>query len=67
VNILRVLGLFDKYFLILMVIQGLILIFDSKIFLKSNMIGIAKKAKSIAISIMILGITLHLITIYISE
>ena len=63
---MRVLGLFDKYFLVLIIIQGLILILDSKVFLKWNMNDIAVKAKTIAITTMIFGIVLHLITIYIA-
>ncbi|MTK12609.1 MAG: hypothetical protein F8N39_11140 [Clostridiaceae bacterium] len=63
---MRVLGLYDKYFLALMIIQGFILIIDSKNFLKWNMKDTARKAKSIGISIIIIGIMLYLVTMYIA-
>lgn len=63
---MRVLGLFDKYFLALMIIQGFILIMDSKGFFKWNMKDSGRKAKSIGIGIIIIGIVMYLITTYIA-
>lgn len=63
---MRILGLYDKYFLTLMIIQGFILIIDSKNFFKWNMRDTARKAKSIGIGIIIIGIMLYLVTMYIA-
>lgn len=61
---MRLLGLFDKYFLILMIIQGLILLTDSKGFLKWGMKATAKKSRIIGIGLIIISIILNLITRY---
>lgn len=61
---MRLLGLFDRYFLLLMIIQGLILVVDSKGFSRWDMKDTSKKSRTIGIGIIIVSIVLHLITIY---
>ena len=61
---MRILGLFDKYFLILMIIQGLILIIDSKGFSNWDMKNISRKSKSIGIGIIVIAFVLYLISTY---
>lgn len=61
---MRLLGLFDRYFLLLMIIQGLILFVDSKGFSRWDMKDTSKKSRAIGIGIIIVSIVLHLITIY---
>ncbi|MBV7272370.1 hypothetical protein JMF89_01635 [Clostridiaceae bacterium UIB06] len=61
---MRILELFDKYFLILMIIQGLILIIDSKGFSSWNMKDTSRKSKSMGIGIIIIAVVLYLVTMY---
>lgn len=61
---MRIFGLFDKYFLILMIIQGLVLIIDSKGFSSWNMKDTSRKSKSIGIAIIVVAVILYLITAY---
>ncbi|WP_349305989.1 CLC_0170 family protein [Clostridium swellfunianum] len=54
-----IIGLFTKYFLILMVVQGIIVGFiDVSYFKKSNMGDTAKKARILGIGSIILGVGL---------
>ncbi len=62
---MKIIGLFNKYFVILMVIQGLVLIFvDSKSFNKANMRDIGAKAKFIGIGSIIISISLYFISTF---
>lgn len=57
-----IIGLFTKYFLLLMVIQGFIVgVFDAKAFYKNNMKETAIKARFIGIGYLVIGIVLFLI------
>lgn len=57
-----IVGLFTKYFLLLMVIQGLIVgIADAKAFYKNNMKETAIKARFLGIGYIVLGIALFLL------
>ena len=59
---MKILGLFDKYFLLLMLIQGLIVIvIDSKYYLKNGNEKLSKKARyfggcTIGISIVLFAV-----------
>jgi len=62
---MRILGLFSKYFLMLMVIQGFVLIFiDSKSFKKACMQKTANKAKIIGTGSILISFVLYLLGIY---
>lgn len=62
---MRLLRLFDKYFLILMLIQAFVLIFiDSRIFKTSNLGDEAKKSKLIGVGAIVISIMLYIITEY---
>ncbi len=55
-----VIGLFTKYFLILMIVQGIIVGFiDASGFDRNNMKDTAKKARVLGIGSIILGIALY--------
>lgn len=55
-----VIGLFSKYFLILMVIQGIIVGFiDAAGFKRSGMMDTAKKARALGIGSIVLGVVLY--------
>jgi hypothetical protein len=57
-----IIGLFTKYFLLLMIIQGLMVgIVDAKAFYKNNMKETAIKARFIGIGYTVLGIVLFLL------
>jgi len=57
-----IVGLFTKYFLILMLVQGYIVgILDAKSFYKNNMKKTAIKARFLGIGFMALGIVLFLL------
>jgi hypothetical protein len=59
----RVFGLFDKYFLILMIIQGMILTFyDGGIFKRKDENQSMKQARSIGVSAIILSIALYIVS-----
>jgi hypothetical protein len=56
----QIIGLFSKYFLILMLIQGFIAGFiDASFFKRSNMMDAAKKARILGISSIVLGVILY--------
>lgn len=64
---MRVLGLVTKYFLMLMVIEGVVVAFiDSKNFKKANMKSAAHKARRIGILTMIFSVILYLLQMYIA-
>lgn len=57
-----IVGLFTKYFLILMVIQGYIVgIVDAKSFYKNNMKETAIKARALGIGFIFLGVGLFIL------
>lgn len=63
---MRVLELFDKYFLILMIIQGGILSFiDSRGFKESNLGKLSRKSKLIGIVAILISIVFYLSTNFI--
>lgn len=67
VNSVRILGLVSKYFVILMVIQGLMLVFiDSRSFKRANMKRAAEDAKVIGLVSIISSIVLYVLAIYIA-
>jgi hypothetical protein len=56
---MRILGLFSKYFILLMLIEGLIVtVIDSKYYLKNGMDKMSKKAKHIGMITIVLSIVL---------
>lgn len=60
---MRIFGLFDKYFLILMIIQSLILIFyDGAIFRRKDEKQSMMQARSIGIPVIILSIALYILS-----
>ncbi|WP_190285296.1 CLC_0170 family protein [Clostridium sp. JN-1] len=60
---MRILGLFDKYFLILMLIQGSVLSsIDYAKFKKLNKNKLAMKSRLIGIVVILISIILYLIT-----
>lgn len=62
---MRILGLFSKYFLILMVIQGFVLTcIDSKSFKNACMHKTATKAKIIGMGTIAISFILYLLAIY---
>lgn len=62
---MRLINIFDKYFLILMIIQGSILaFFDSKNFSKRNLRDIGKRAKIMGISSILISFLLYLISVF---
>lgn len=59
---MRILGLFDIYFLTMMVIQGtVVLIVDSKNFKKSGMVIVSKKAHTLGWIAIIIAIILFIL------
>lgn len=59
-----IIGLFTKYFLILMVVQGIIVGFiDASGFKRNNMKDTARKARIIGIGSIVLGIGLYFLQI----
>ncbi|MFD3158285.1 CLC_0170 family protein [Haloimpatiens sp. FM7330] len=61
-GIKNILDLFDKYFLILMIVQGLVTrIYDYNNFKKNNVISGAKKARVFGDTIIILAICLYIL------
>ena len=57
-----ILGLFDKYFLLIMVVQGLIVAFyDHKSFKKAQLYNTAKKARIIGLAFVIVWLILYVI------
>ncbi|KZL90058.1 hypothetical protein CLMAG_45440 [Clostridium magnum DSM 2767] len=66
-DVMRILGLISKYFLILMVIQGFVLAFiDSKGFKRANQNRAADKAKLIGGVSIIASIVLYVLAIYVA-
>lgn len=66
-DILRLIKLFDKYFLILMVIQGFVVTFiDSERFKRFKMNDMARKSKIIGKTSIAVALVLYLITRYIA-
>lgn len=64
-DIMRILGLFSKYFLALMLIQGFVLAFiDSKSFKRACMKRTANKAKIMGLGSIIISIILYLFAMY---
>ncbi|MBC2579891.1 CLC_0170 family protein [Clostridium sp. DJ247] len=64
---MRLIRLFDKYFLILMVIQGFVVGFiDSRRFKNFKINHMARKAKIIGRASIVVALTLYLITKYIA-
>jgi|GEM_PF-1261022 hypothetical protein len=64
---MRILGLISKYFVILMVIQGFVLVFiDSRGFKRANMKRAANNAKVIGGVSIITSIVLYVLAIYIA-
>ena len=58
---MKVLDLFDTYFLVLMIIQGVIVSFyDSSAFKKKNAERSGKKARKIGITLIIISIALYI-------
>ncbi|MCY6485592.1 hypothetical protein OW763_14755 [Clostridium aestuarii] len=59
---MRIIDLFGRYFLMLLLIQGIILgFYDSVNFKKANMPTMAKKSKIIGRGMVIIGIVLFII------
>ncbi len=59
---MRILGLCDKYFVILIVIQGIIMItIDYATFKEYKMKEVAKKSRIIGISAIVIAVTLSII------
>lgn len=57
-----IVGLFTKYFLILMVLQGIIVGFiDASGFIQADMRSAAKKARFLGIGSIVLGIALYIL------
>ena len=64
---MRILSLFDKYFVILIVIQGIIMItIDYVTFKEYKMKEVAKKSRIIGISAIIIAVTLSIIRLIVS-
>ncbi len=64
-DIMRILGLFNKYFLALMIIQGLVLAFiDSKSFRRAGMKGTANRAKLLGLGSILVSVVLSIIAMY---
>lgn len=62
---MRIINLFNKYFLILVLVQGFFLIFiDNKKLKKANMGNTARKAKRIGVISVVLSIILYIASIY---
>jgi len=58
---MKVLDLFDTYFLVLMIIQGLIVgLYDASAFKKKNAERAGKKARTIGITLIIVAIVLYI-------
>ncbi|WP_425350698.1 CLC_0170 family protein [Clostridium muellerianum] len=61
----RIIKIFNLYFLILMIIQGLVLaFFDSKSFDRKNLRDTGKKAKIMGIGFIIISISLYLVSTF---
>lgn len=59
---MQIIGLFSKYFLILMIVQGLVVGFiDASYFKRSKMMGTARKARILGIGSIVLGLILFFI------
>lgn len=59
---MQIIGLFSKYFLILMVVQGLVVGFiDASSFKRSKNIDAARKARILGIGSIVLGLILYFI------
>ena len=64
---MRILGLCDKYFVILIVIQGIIMItVDYANFKEYKMKEVAKKSRVIGISAIVIAVTLSIIRLIVS-
>jgi len=58
---MNILDLFDSYFLMLIIIQGIIVaFFDASAFKKRNADRAARKAKVIGITIMVISLALYI-------
>ena len=58
---MKILDLFDKYFLIMMIIQGCIVaFFDSKNYINAKAIEASKKAKIVGIGVLVLSLGLFI-------
>lgn len=58
----RIIGIFDKYFLILMLIEGSITIFiDAPSFKKSNMMKSYKQARYVGVFIITISLILYIL------
>ncbi|OBR91793.1 hypothetical protein B5S50_11825 [Clostridium sp. 001] len=62
---MRIVHLFDKYFFILMVIEGIILTFiESKKFKRNRLIKTAFKSRVIGVILIVLSVVLYAFSIY---
>ncbi|PRR70801.1 CLC_0170 family protein [Clostridium thermopalmarium] len=63
---MRIINLFGKYFLALLVIQGTVLsLIDSKDLKRSGMVEASRKAKAIGNAVIILGVILFALSLFI--
>ena len=64
---MRILGLCDNYFVILILIQGIVMItIDYVTFREYKMKELAKKSRTIGISAIVISITLYIIRLIVS-
>ncbi|AKN33280.1 hypothetical protein Ccar_21585 [Clostridium carboxidivorans P7] len=62
---MRIIKIFNGYFLILMIIQGLVLaFFDSRSFSRRNLRDVSKMAKFLGISFIIMSVCLYLVSTF---
>ncbi|AKA71073.1 CLC_0170 family protein [Clostridium scatologenes] len=62
---MRIIKIFNGYFLILMIIQGLVLaFFDSTSFSKRNLRDVSKKARFLGIGFIIISVCLYLVNVF---